>query len=238
MRKQIISFVLITALACALSGCITNPSTYIDPMIQSQAPQMIIASKPVGTGFYVLLEKKNQHWKVISIKDTRFFSRDNDEQEILFVNRGLRSIAPSFDPRIESGENADCTPMAQLRERNLYGLCKSYFSSIRIGMTVGGNIVSCAVSLCLAAGLKMELNRNKIQEVVIDADLINLVKNHIAEIEFSNYTSAFLRIMASNDVEEVEAFIMRYSKNDPKNFVTLARDWVEYLKRQSLWGGK
>jgi hypothetical protein len=169
-----------------LSGCVSNPSTYIDPAIQAQAPQLIIANKPVGDGYYALLEKIDGHWKVISIQDNPVYSRDNDDQEILFVNHRLRSIAPSFDPRMYVGEGANCTPMAQLRTRNRYWLCKSYFSSIRIGMTVGGNIVSCALTFCLAAGTKEELDRDKIQAVVIDSDLINAVKTKIANKNANN----------------------------------------------------
>lgn len=169
-------------LAVSLSGCVSNPSTYIDPVIQAQAPQLIIASKPVGKGYYALLEKVGGHWKVVIVQSTPFHDRDNDEQEILFVNRGLRSIAPSFDPRMfTTGEGAGCTPMAQLFVRNRYWLCNSYFSSIRIGTTVGGNIVSCALTFCLAAGTNVEFDRDKVQEVVIDSDLINVVKKRIAQ---------------------------------------------------------
>ncbi len=168
-------------LAGALSGCVTSPSTYIDPAIQAQAPQLIIASKPVGKGYYALLEKLDGHWKVITIQSTPFYGRYNDEQEILFVNRGLRSIAPNFDPRMfTTGEGAGCTPMAQLFVRHRYWLCNSYFSSIRIGTTVGGNIVSCALTFCLAAGTKVGFDRDKVQEVVLDSDLINIVKKRIA----------------------------------------------------------
>jgi hypothetical protein len=233
MHKQTKTTVSLAVMAGVLSGCITNPSTYVDPAIQAQAPQLIIASEPVGAGYYALVEKQaNGHWQVVSLHNKRFYGRDNDQQEVLFVNRGLRSIAPSFDPRMESGEGADCTPLAQLRERKLYGLCKSYFSSIRIGMTVGGNIVSCALTFCLAAGIKVELDRDKIQEVVIDSNLIGAVKGHIAKVERDNYTTASIKVMASRDIDEIERFIGRYRNNDPQNFVPLARDWAELLKRQ------
>ena len=182
-----------------LSGCVSSPSTYIDSAIQqAQAPQLIIANKPVGDGYYALLEKIDGHWKVMSIQDNPVYSRDNDEQEILFVNHRLRSIAPSFDPRMYVGEGANCTPMAQLRTRNLYWLCKSYFSSVRIGMTVGHNIVSCALSLCLAAGTKEELDRDKIQHVVIESHLIDNVKKRIANDDH-NAEALKLFSAANND---------------------------------------
>jgi hypothetical protein len=181
MKKITMTIGASILLAASLTGCVTSPSTYIDPAIQAQAPQLIIASKPVGKGYYALLEKVDGRWKVITIQATPFYGRNNDEQEILFVNRGLRSIAPSYDPRMfTTGEGAGCTPMAQLFVRNRYWLCNSYFSSIRIGTTVGGNIVSCALTFCLAAGTNVEFDRDKVQEVVLDSDLINIVKKRIA----------------------------------------------------------
>ena len=169
-----------------LSGCVSNPSTHIDPAIQSQAENLIIANRPVGDGYYALLEKIDGHWKVMSIQNTPTYRRNNNNQEILFVNHKLRSIAPSFDPAMYVGEQADCVPMAQLRYRLRYWLCKSHFSSIRIGMTIGGNVASCALSLCLSAGTKEELDRDKIQAVVIDSDLINIVKKKIANKDANN----------------------------------------------------
>ena len=210
MQKLTSIILLSTFLTGVLSGCVSNPSTYIDPAIQAQAPQLIIASKPVGDGYYALLQKINSRWTVVSIQDTPIYSRDNDDQEILFVNHSLRSIAPSFDPRmITNGEGADCVPMAQLNNRFRYWLCNSYFSSIRIGMTVGGNIVSCALTFCLAAGLKEEFDRDKVQEVVMESDLINLVKKRIAneqhDRDVMKQLSAAIKFLTPDKKEQEES---------------------------------
>ena len=63
MKKITMTIGASILLAASLSGCVTSPSTYIDPAIQAQAPQLIIASKPVGKGYYALLEKVDGHWK-------------------------------------------------------------------------------------------------------------------------------------------------------------------------------
>ena len=187
-----------------LSGCVSNPSTYIDPAIRSQTANLIIANRPVGDGYYALLEKIDGHWKVISIQDTPVYRRNNNNQEIMFVNHKLRSIAPSFDPEMYVGERTDCVPMAQLRYRLRYWLCKSHFSSIRIAGTVGENIVSCALSLCLAAGTKEELDRDKIQAVVIDSDLINIVKKKIANKDTNNDALKLFEASISNSQTEIK----------------------------------
>ena len=198
MQKLTRIILLSTFLTAVLSGCVSNPSTYIDPAIHAQAPKLIIANKPVGHGYYALLEKIDGRWKVVSIQDTPVFRRDNDDQEILFVNHALRSIAPSFDPRMYVGEGANCTPMAQLSTRHRYWLCKSYFSSIRLAATVGHNIVSCALTFCLAAGAKEELDRDKIQHVAIESGLIPNVKKRI-EKDKKNADALKLFTAANND---------------------------------------
>lgn len=213
-----------------LSGCVTNQSTQIDPAIQSQAPQPIIANRPVGKGYYALIEKINGHWKVVSIDSTPISNRDNNDQEVLFINRSLRSIAPSFDSGMYTGDRTECVPLAQMRERKRYWLCNSYFSSIEIGMSMGRNIVSCALTLCLGAGIWEELDRGKIQQVVIESDLLNIVKKRIAAEDRSDYLAMFSNALMSNDSGQLEAFIGRYRNNDPDGLVSRAADQVRAIK--------
>ena len=201
-------------------------------MIQSQAPQLVIASKPVGKGYYALLEKTGGRWQVISMDRTRIYRRDNDQQEILFVHRELRSIAPSFDPGMyTTGEGAECTPYLQMQIRNRYWLCNSYFSSIRIAMSVGRNIVSCALTFCLATGTKEELDRDKIQHVVIESDLINIAKKQIAEDDHKAYWAALNNAMKSRDVSQIEEFISRYRVDDPDKLIPKAMSRIQDIKQ-------
>jgi hypothetical protein len=157
-----------------LSGCASNTVALINPALQQQAPKLIIVSQPVGKGYYAVVEKNDGHWQVMSISSKPVTRRSNDQQEILFVNGGLRSIAPSFDPRVNTGESAECTPYIQ--DDRLYGLCNSYFSTSDIGTSIVRNIASCALTLCLAAGTREILDHEKIQQVVIESNLIDIVK--------------------------------------------------------------
>jgi hypothetical protein len=164
-----------------LSGCASNSVALIDPVIQQQAPRLVIVSQPVGKGYYAVLEKTNGHWQVISVSTKQVTRRNNEHQEILFVNRGLRSIAPSFDPRVNTGEATECTPYIQ--DDRLYGLCNSYFSTSDIGTSIVRNVASCVFTLCLAAGTREMLDYGKIQQVVLESNLINIVKQmNLAEL--------------------------------------------------------
>jgi hypothetical protein len=172
---------ILSMLIGVLSGCASTRVTLIDPAIQTQAPQLVIVSEPVGKGYYAVVEEIGGRWQVISLQKDIITRRNSGQQEILFVNRGLRSIAPSFDPRVNTGESTECTPY--LQNDRIYGLCNSYFSSTDLGTSIGRNIVSCAFTLCLAAGTREILDHEKVQEVMIESDLLNIVKKTIAEEE-------------------------------------------------------
>jgi hypothetical protein len=178
MRK-LTGIQILSLLIGALSGCASTHPTLIDPAIQTQEPQLVIVSEPVGKGYYAVVEEIGGRWQVISLQKEVITRRNNDQQEILYVNRGLRSIAPSFDPRVNTGESTECTPY--LQDDRIYGLCNSYFSTTDIGTSIGRNIVSCALTLCLAAGTREVLDHEKIQRVVIESGLIGIVEKTITE---------------------------------------------------------
>ena len=188
MKKLAGYYILPLMMISILSGCIGNTIAVIDPAIQQQAPKLVIVSKPVGKGYYAVLDKSHGHWQVALVSTTRVTRRAND-QEILFVNRGLRSIAPSFDPSVNTGEAAECTPYIQ--DDRAYGLCNSYFSTSEVGTSIVRNFASCVFTLCMAAGTLEILDHGKIQQVVLESNLIDIVKqmnaaesqrNHLAEL--------------------------------------------------------
>lgn len=172
--KKLTRLYFITLIIFALSGCAGSTVALIDPAIQQQAPNLVIVSHPVGEGYYAVLDKSRGHWEVLSISTKPITRRANDKQEILFVNRRLRSIAPSFDPRVYIGQATECTPY--IDNDQLYGLCNSYFSSSDVGTSIVRNVASCVFTLCLAAGTREVLDPGKIQQVVLEGNLIDIVK--------------------------------------------------------------
>lgn len=129
--KKLARFYFLTLMISVLSGCSGNTVALIDPTIQQQALKLVIVSHPVGEGYYAVLDKAKGHWQVLSISSTPVTRRANDNQEILFVNRRLRSIAPSFDSRVYTGQATECTPY--IDDDRFYGLCNSYFSTSDVG---------------------------------------------------------------------------------------------------------
>jgi hypothetical protein len=111
--KNLILGIFLIVLSSSLAGCGIHAFTLIDPVLLKQAPRLMIVSQPIGKGYYAVLQQKAGHWQIISISAAKINRRSHPDQEILFVNRGLRSIAPSFDPMANTGEATECTPLFQ-----------------------------------------------------------------------------------------------------------------------------
>ncbi|NOU12729.1 MAG: hypothetical protein HOO92_02000 [Methylococcaceae bacterium] len=213
------------ALALILTACASVQTGMVDQLLQPSAPGMIVVSQPIGKGYYALVERTNGHWALASpLQDSPITHRQNDEQEILFVNRRLNSVAPNFDLRVNSREAADCTPYIQIG--HLYTLCNSYFSTIDPGTTFGKNIVSCLLTLCLGAGTRNILDHNKVQQVVIEIGLIDLAKSQIAKENLVNYRKEFSYALKARDVDLLESLIAKYANSDPDGLIPIAKDRI------------
>lgn len=226
MRK-ILKLILIALLAC-LSACAqvqTNRALALEPL----APGIIIATEPVGQGYYSVVEKIDGRWQVVDgPSDQPITQRANDNQEILFVNGHLRSIAPVFDRRLIK-HHAHCTP--SIDDDSWYWLCTSHFSSVDVAYTIGRDIVSCAMTFCLAAGTSVSLDHDKLQQVVLESGLLDKVKDHIAQANYKIYSSEFSEAFRSRDIEKLEQFVSKYRENDPDQLVQMATAKIQRLKQ-------
>lgn len=198
-----------------LAGCALQ-TEYQDLALQPYAPGIVIVSEPVGKGYYALLDNESGHWRLVGDLSTQPLTRQTDNQEVLFVNHGLRSIAPVFDKRLNT-HGAHCTP--SIDKASWYWLCTSQFSTVSTTETVGRNIVSCALTLCLAAGSVVELDHDKVSEAVIQSGLIELVKAKISKLAKRKYFSDFSQASKSRDIAQLEDFVTRYRGNDPDNLI-------------------
>lgn len=189
-----------------LPGCENMQIRNQDLALQPYAPGIVIVNEPVGKGYYALLDNQSGHWRVVGDLSTQPLTRQSDNQEVLFINRGLRSIAPVFDKRLNT-HGAHCTPYTD--NERWYWLCTSQFSTVDTVETIGRNIVSCALTLCLAAGSRVELDHDKVSVAVIQSGLIQMAKDKISAENQSEYLSDFSRAMKSHDVSQLEDFVSR-----------------------------
>jgi len=199
-----------------LPGCTSLRIGNQDLALQTYAPGIVIVSEPVGKGYYALLDNQSGHWRVVGDLSTQPLTRHSDSQEVLFINHGLRSIAPVFDKRLNT-HGAHCTPYTD--NDRWYWLCTSQFSTVDTAETIGRNIVSCALTLCLAAGSRVELDLDKVSEAVIQSGLIQRAKTKISNEENGKNLSDFSRAMKSRDLAQLENFVSRYRGKDPDNLI-------------------
>jgi hypothetical protein len=225
--QKILKLMLIALLTC-LSACAqiqTNRATALEPL----APGIIIATKPVGQGYYALVEKIDGRWQVMEGPSSQPITRRaNDDQEILFVNGHLHSIAPVFDRRL-TGHSAHCTPA--IDDSRFYWLCTSYFSSVDIAYTILRDIFSCAMTFCLAAGTSVSLDHEKLQQVALESGLLDKIKDRTTQANYQTYSSEFSEAFRSRDIEKLQQFVSRYRENDPDQLVQMATAKIQRLKQ-------
>lgn len=94
----------------------------------------------IGCGYHVLVEKKNDSWKLISISET-LLDRANSDQEVLCVNRSIDAVAPDWSSTSgrQSGRAGDCTLVDGIDhavKSNLYNECNSALASTSIGRSM------------------------------------------------------------------------------------------------------
>ena len=210
-----------------LPGCAHVPTGNQNLALHPYAPGIVIVSEPVGKGYYALLDNQSGHWRVVGDLSTQPLARQSDNQEVLFINRGLRSIAPVFDKRLNT-HGAHCTPYTD--NDRWYWLCTSQFSTVDTAESIGRNIVSCALTLCLAAGLRVELDHDKVSEAVIQSGLIQMAKDKISAENQGEYLLDFSRAMKSRDVAQLEDFVSRYHGKDPDNLIPEATSRINSIQ--------
>lgn len=217
-------YVLLMAFVTGCSGMHTGNQ---DSVLQTYAPGIVIVSEPVGKGYYALLDNQSGHWRVLGDLSKKRLTRQSDSQEVLFINHRFRSIAPVFDKGLNT-HGANCTPY--IHNKLWYWVCTSQFSSVEIAETIGINIVSCALTLCLGAGSRVELDHDKVAEAVIQSNLIQLAETKISNEKKGEYLSDFSRAMKSRDVDELEFFISKYRGQDPDNLIPEAIDRIDSIR--------
>jgi hypothetical protein len=214
-----------------LPACAQVQTGTVDKALQPLAPGIVVVSEPVGKGYYAVVANVDGRWKVVrELSTERIYRRALHNQEILFVNRSLRSVAPSFNPRTmnsaNSGESAECTPY--LQNNKIYGLCYSYFGKTDTDTSLLRNIFACATTLCLGVGTTEILDHEKVQEVVLESGLIEMVKKRVSDEDHAEYTSTH-GATKSSDVGQFKK-VSNSETNDSGSIALTAIERIEMEK--------
>lgn len=223
------SFYLLAFLLATNTACTSKkPGNISATTLATSSSSYSIAYYPEGEGYYALLEHSGNEWSVADVKSEPITHRNNPQQEILFVSKSSKVIAPFYDKRMGSGDHAECTPIIQTSQA--YGLCNSSFAVAEVGMSIGKNIVSCATALCLAAGTWKRVDPQLIQQAALNSNLIAKVQEKIAEDEHTKYLAEFSQ---ATTIPKLQAFSNRYRNNDPDGLIPKAQEKLAVLEQQS-----
>jgi hypothetical protein len=187
---------------------------------------------PAPEGYYLLLEKEGNSWKVDSIGLTPPSVTDSSKQEIIYSDNWYGEFDPYYSDYVQWYQNT--YPMHQLpgdaryafkirgykylcfsgakKERPTYNPCDSSLTSQKHkGLNAGFDVVS--VILSLGRSTTVSVDNEKLDYALKSSDAINMLKTYQQKAtEQSDFEHATSSIALKN-------FIAKYQNNDPDGLV-------------------
>jgi hypothetical protein len=142
----------------------------------------------IGCGYHVLVEKKNDSWKLIKISQT-LLDRANSDQEVLCVNSRIDAVAPDWSSTSgkQSGRAGDCTLVDGIDhavKSNLYNECNSALASTSVGRSMLLNTLGFLASG--SVGYSRVTDKELIRQIVKEVGLVEGVTEYKNEYKGSN----------------------------------------------------
>ena len=193
----------------------------------------------ITSGYYLLLEKNSEGWKVDSIDQTPPRLIDASKQEILVFSRDLTMVEPYYSdyaqwfmkeyPSNSSFRNNLAKGIYECfrndkGKRPTYNPCSSSLSvqTEKVAAIAADAIMGVAtLGISLATGYTIEkfvIDPKKVQEALTEADAVNTVKNFNTKLDEQ---SAFARANSSSIA--LRNFIANFQNNDPAGLVPQAK---------------
>lgn len=143
------------------------------------------SQKVLGEGYYVLIERNEERWRVKKVSDQPISHRRNDRQEILYFNKTADYIQPYFEKieyyNAEVG-TFECSPLLDDLS-SFYTPCTSDLMTENIGMSIGKNIVSAITTLGVASGTHKAVDQEKLARILESSDVLARVNKLKSEVE-------------------------------------------------------
>lgn len=201
----------------------------------------------VNAGYYVLLEKDGDDWKVDSVNQTPPQVTDASKQEILVFSSDLAMVEPYYSDYVlwyESKDPSDTSAKSmfakgeyacfsgQKKDRPAYNPCDS---SLTLHTDKGSNTVANVMVDVLSLGTAifrsgnlstMEIDPSKIKLVLSKSDAIRAVKRYrTTQTEQWAFSKADSSIALKN-------FIANFQNNDPAGLVSKAQTKLPAVEAQ------
>lgn len=197
-----------------LSGCSAS---------KQQQPTLISDKKPISTskyisqsGFYfVLIEKNNDIWKVVDIKDTPIEKRAKTNQDILKISETYSEVHPYFS-KIIPANTLNRYACGASNNKNQYTPCTSNLTSYASAQ----NIFDIIKNLNSNSLKDKYIDKELIAKAVKETDLFNAIESKKSAFEYEQCERSFRQ---ASTIDEFNTVIqMCSSLQDANRLVALA----------------
>lgn len=206
-------YIFFSAISILFFGCAASNQSALNT---KSAPKSNYASS--GGFYYALIEKNNQKWKIIDIKDTEIEKRTKTNQEILKINESFSEVVPNF--ALNDSNKYECDGKKGAKE---YTACTS-------NLTL--NAPPQNISALFGGGSKKEksLDKELLDEIVKEINLFAAIESKKIIFEHEECDRLFLE---AKSAEEFEAFVKRYSSYQyASTLIPIAQKNIDSLKEQ------
>lgn len=208
-------------------------TTKIEESLKSLGLTIRSGGAPRADGYFGLFEKQESGWKLTDISTSRPAITDFSRQEVLLFSDDLGSIQPDFRTSKYNSKRDDfeCwTGALRTRKDNAttdYNPCESSLtvtSNFNVVGNVAGHIFT--LGLLLPTGMSSRnvvVDKEKVLSLLQQTGALDRVREKKVTVERERFTKAYRNTFASAKMSsQFDAFVRKYSGNDPENLVPQA----------------
>lgn len=202
-------------LSLLFSGCSSSKQDLLSTPLKSNIKPISTSKYVSKSGYYfVLVEKNNNIWKIVDIKDTPIENRAKANQEILRVNESYSEIHPYFE-KTNINYNLSKYTCNNFNSIDNYTPCTSTLSTI----FPDKNIFSF-INFKSAAPKYKFIDEKLIDKAVKETNLLSAIESNKNIFEYEESEHSFRQ---AKTIEDFNAFIEKYSYlKDAHQLITLA----------------
>lgn len=191
-----------------LSGCSAS---------KQQQPSLINDKKPISTnkyksssGFYfVLIEKNNDIWKIIDIKNTAIEKRAKQNQEILKIDETYSEVNPYFGNKMPEN-SSNIYKCNKINDANIYSPC----TSALVKTVDEGGLFSFLKNFYSSSPINKHVDKELINEILRETNLFGAIESKKDIFAYVECERSFRR--ASN-IDEFNLVIQMCSSLEDAN---------------------
>lgn len=130
--------------------------------------------KAVADGYYLVLEKIDDSWKLIEYSESRI-NRRNYNQDLLFIDYRLKYAQPFFEKiGYFNGSTFECGPY--MDGRSSYTPCSSHFTDVNLGLSFGKSFMAGEKTFKQGSTICKEIDREEIAAAIVQSGVLDVLR--------------------------------------------------------------